>query len=108
MTAEMRAGALTGSRCSNPNASRVVNGMLAIFLSPRFFVTEHEFYQEARRFIAYVKSSEKVSPDTEILMPGELEEKTRQQRIRDGIEVDDTTWKQILATCRSLQLTGEM
>ena len=78
--------------------------MLTILLSPRFFITEHEFYDEARRFIAYVKSSEKVSPDADILMPGELEEKTRQQRIREGIEVDDTTWNQILATCRGLQV----
>jgi LDH2 family malate/lactate/ureidoglycolate dehydrogenase len=39
-------------------------------------------------------------------MPGELEEKTRQQRIRDGIEVDDTTWNQIQATCRSLNLVS--
>jgi uncharacterized oxidoreductase len=107
MIAEMLAGALTGSSCSNPNATQVVNGMLTIVLSPHFFVTEEEFYQEARRFIAYVKSSKKASPDAEILMPGELEEKTRQQRVRVGIEVDDTTWNQILATCRSLQLAED-
>jgi uncharacterized oxidoreductase len=104
MIAEMLAGALTGSSCSNPSATRVVNGMLTILLSPRFFVTEDEFYQEARRFIAYVRSSEKVSPDVDILMPGELEEKTRRQRIRDGIEVDETTWSQILNTCRTLEV----
>jgi uncharacterized oxidoreductase len=104
MIAEMLAGALTGSSCSNPDATRVVNGMLTIFLSPRFFVTEQEFYEEAHRFIAYVKSSEKISPDAEILMPGELEEKTREQRIRDGIEVDETTWNQILTTCRALKV----
>jgi uncharacterized oxidoreductase len=107
MIAEMLAGALTGSSCSNPSATRVVNGMLTIFLSPRFFVTEKEFYQEAERFIDYVKSSEKTSPDGEILMPGELEEKTRQKRLHDGIEVDDTTWNQILTTCRSLQLSQD-
>src|SRR6266849_257061 len=108
MIAEMLAGALTGSSCSNPSATRVVNGMLTIILSPRFFVTEEEFYQEARRFVAYVRSSEKVSPDADILMPGELEEKTRRQRIRDGIEVDETTWKQILDTCRALKVpSGE-
>ena len=47
-------------------------------------------------------------PDAEILMPGELEEKTRQQRIRDGIEVDETTWNQILATCRVLQMNEDV
>ena len=106
MIAEMLAGALTGSSCSNPNASRVVNGMLTILLSPRFFITEEAFHEEARRFIAYVKSSKKVSPDADILVPGELEEKTRQQRLREGVEVDDTTWNQILATGRSLNLVS--
>ena len=85
-----------------------MNGMLTILISPRFFVSEQAFYEEARRFIAYVKSSEKVSPDAEILMPGELEEKIREQRIRDGIEVDETTWNQILATCRVLQMNEDV
>jgi len=107
MIAEMLAGALTGSSCSNPNATRVVNGMLTIILSPRFFLSEEEFHQEARRFIDYVRSSEKVSPDADILMPGELEERTRRQRMRDGIEVDETTWKQIIETCRALKIQVE-
>ncbi len=92
MIAEMLAGALTGSSCSNPSATRVVNGMLTILLSPRFFVTEDEFYQEARRFIAYVKSSEKVSPDADILMPGELEEKTHRQNPGYGPGAEGTIW----------------
>lgn len=95
---EVLAGALTGGGCSNPaNADRVINGMLSIYLAPTFFQADAEFRTELERFIAWVKSSEKVSPDAEIMMPGEIEERTKTARLRDGIEIDDTTWKQIEA-----------
>ena len=106
MIAEMLAGALTGGSCSDPkNAHRVVNNMLTIVLDPRFFEQDEAFAQEVNRFIAYVRSSDKVSPDAEILMPGEPEARTREKRARDGIEIDDTTWNQIRQTARSVNLT---
>ncbi len=39
-------------------------------------------------------------PDGEILMPGEPEARTRARKLREGIEIDDTTWSQIVATAR--------
>jgi len=107
IVAEMLAGALTGGSCSTPGVTRVVNNMLTIVLDPSFFQSEDEFAREAKRFIAYVKTSEKVSADGDILMPGEPEERSKARRMRDGIEVDDTTWRQILETCRSVGLTQE-
>ncbi len=43
-----------------------------------------------------------MTPDGEILMPGEPEARTRARRLRDGIEIDDTTWGQIVAVGESL------
>ncbi len=100
---EVLAGALTGGGCSNPaNAGRVVNGMLSILIDPSFFQSDPAFAAEIRRFIDWVKSSEKSTPGGEILMPGEIEERTKTQRLKDGIELDDTTWSQIEATSDSL------
>ena len=93
------AGALTGGGCSNPaNADRVLNGMLSILLDVSRFQEDAAFAAEIKRFIAWVKSSATVTPDGAILMPGEIEERTRAQRLRDGIDVDATTWAQIAAT----------
>jgi len=93
---EVLAGALTGGGCSNTkNADRVVNGMLSIYLDPSFLQKDDDFRAEMERFIAWVKSSEKVSPDAEIMMPGEIEEKTKAARLREGIEIDAVTWGQI-------------
>jgi hydroxycarboxylate dehydrogenase B len=105
---EVLAGALTGGGCSNPqNAGRVVNGMLSIILDPSYFESDGTFAEEIRRFIAWVRSSEKATSDGEILMPGEPEERTKAQRLRDGIDLDETTWCQILETAREVQLTSD-
>lgn len=102
---EVLAGALTGGGCSNPkNADRVINGMLSIYLAPSFFQRDQDFAAEIERFVTWVKSSEKVTADGEILVPGEIEERTKAQRLRDGIDIDATTWSQILATAASVGL----
>ena len=100
---EVMAGALTGGGCSNPrNADRVINGMLSILLDPKRFQDSPEFNAELERFIAWVKSSEKATPDGEILLPGEIEERTKARRLRDGIDIDATTWSQLAATAKAV------
>jgi uncharacterized oxidoreductase len=105
MIAEVLAGALTGNGCSNPaKADRLTNGMLTILLDPQVFQNDGAFAAEVKRFIDYVRSSKKVSPESEILMPGEIEERNRARRRREGIELDEKTWGQILATAKSLNV----
>jgi len=100
---EVLAGALTGGGCSNPaNAGRVVNGMFSLFLDASHFQTDEAFDAEMKRFVAWVKSSAKVTPEGEILMPGEIEERTKAARLRDGVELDETTWGQIQETARAV------
>jgi uncharacterized oxidoreductase len=102
---EVLAGALTGGGCSNPaNASRVVNGMLSIILDIGRFQDHAAFGAEIQRFTAWVKSSAKAALNGEILMPGEIEERTRAQRLREGVDIDEATWWQIVATARGLGL----
>jgi uncharacterized oxidoreductase len=104
---DILAGALTGGGCSDPKVTRVSNSMLTVLLAPGFFVSEEEFYQEVGRFVAYVRSSEPARPGGEILMPGEVEERTRAARLREGIALDETTLQQILATGKAVGLTAE-
>jgi uncharacterized oxidoreductase len=107
MLCEILAGALTGGGCSNPkNTDRVINGMLSIFLDPAVFQADATFAAEIERFITWVKSSAKASPDGDILMPGEIEERTKSQRQHAGIEIDATTWSQILDTAKLVDLNS--
>ena len=93
---EIMAGALTGGGCSNPqNAGRVVNGMLSIYLDPAQFQSDQAFAADIRRFIDWVKSSEKVTKDGAILMPGEIEELTKARHCGKG-----SSWmKQLGRSC---------
>lgn len=99
---EVLAEILTGNGCSNPQAPRLSNGMLSILLDPQAFPTEQPFLSELRRFVEFVKSSRTIQPGGEILMPGEIEEQTRAQRLRSGIELDATTWRQLTETACAL------
>ncbi len=105
MIIEVLAGALTGGSCSDPrNAGRVANGMLSIILDPSRFVDADEFFPEVSRYIEFVKSSRTRTPDGEILMPGEPESRTKAERTKQGIELDETTCSQLASTCFALGL----
>jgi uncharacterized oxidoreductase len=100
--AEVLAGALTGGACSHFGVYRVANNMLSIIFDPAFFQSTDGFAAEIDSFVTHVKSSRTVAPDGEILMPGEPEARTRARKLREGIEIDETTWGQIVATGQSL------
>jgi uncharacterized oxidoreductase len=107
VAAEVLAGALSGGACSHFGVDRVSNNMLSIILDAACFRAADEFAEEIRRFIEHVKSARTVAPDGEILMPGEPEARTRARRTRDGIEIDEKTWGQIVATAASLGVSVE-
>jgi uncharacterized oxidoreductase len=104
--AEVLAGALTGGGCSHFGVDRVANNMFSLGIDPAFLRSSPDFSAEIDRFIAHVKSARTVVPDGEILMPGEPEARTRDRRKRDGIELDETTWGQIVAIAESVGVSA--
>jgi hydroxycarboxylate dehydrogenase B len=105
--AEVLAGALTGGACSHFGVDRVANNMLSIILDPAILQSTKAFSEEIGGLIEHVKSSRTVTPDGEILMPGEPEARSRARKMREGIEIDLTTWGQIVATAESLGVPVE-
>ena len=100
---DLFAGALSGGSCTNPaNNDRVVNNMFTIVIDPSFFASDDAYREEVQRFVTYVKSARTVTEDGEILVPGELEARTKAARLKDGIEIAEVTWGQIVETCQSL------
>ncbi len=76
--AEVLAGALSGGACSRSGVDRVNNNMLSILFDPAYFPSADGFSDEIRGLIAHVKSARTVTPDGEILMPGEPEARPSQ------------------------------
>jgi uncharacterized oxidoreductase len=105
---EVLAGSLTGGGASTPaKKDRLANGMLSIYLEPERFAEHDVFAADVREFVAWVKSSEKITPDGQILMPGEIEQQTKAKRQRDGIELDANTWQSLVDVCQSLNVPVE-
>jgi uncharacterized oxidoreductase len=105
---EILAGCLTGGGTSGPipggKRGRIANGMLSIYLSPGSFGTSG-FEQAAREYADYVKASRPAEQGVEVLLPGEPERRTRQERLANGIPLQSETWAAICATARNLGLT---
>ena len=59
------------------------------------FVPMEDYGREVDQLINHLKSSELMPGYSEILMPGEIEARTRQSRL-EGIEIDEQTWGQIV------------
>ncbi len=53
------------------------------------------------------QSSAPIDPGGEVLLPGEIEQKTMAARTSDGIDIDETTWSQIVETAESVGLSRE-
>lgn len=105
---ELLAGALTGGGCTRPGVTRAEQGMLTILIDPRRLVDFDAFSKEISRYAEYVKSAEKISPDGKVLVPGEIEQIHRAKRGEEGIEMDETTWNELLEVSRSLKIGSEL
>jgi len=95
---EILAGALTGGLTTNPTnetAGRLVNNMLSVVFDPNAFCGAAAFRDEVTRMAQWVKGSPPATPLGEVLLPGELETRTRAEREKNGIPIDPVTRQQI-------------
>ena len=98
LATDILAGAFSGAGCSRPTAKRVGNSFTATLMDPAQLRTESEFELDVDQLVDYVKSSQLAEGFTEILIPGEPERRERDRREKNGIPVDDETWRQIQET----------
>ena len=102
---EIFAGALSGGHTTNPDnptAGRLVNNMLSLVFDAEAFCGAEAFNAEIARLAAWVKASPPATPGGEVLLPGEIERRTRARLERDGIPLDVVTRRQISDSVRTL------
>jgi uncharacterized oxidoreductase len=85
----------------------VLNGMLAILIDPARLGTADSFRGETRQFLDWLRKGRSAPGADKVRIAGEPERETRARRERDGISVDDTTWKEILGVAAKVKLTAE-
>ncbi|HQT76641.1 MAG: malate/lactate/ureidoglycolate dehydrogenase [Rhodospirillales bacterium 20-64-7] len=105
---ELLAGCLTGGGTSGPipggKRGRIANGMLSIYLAPGSFGTSG-FSDSVLDYARYVKASRPAETGGEVLIPGEPESRTRQERLKHGIPLQVETWAAICDTAHALGLS---
>jgi uncharacterized oxidoreductase len=107
---ELLGGALTaGGTWHYPEGTkrRVLNGMLSIVIDSARLGTADAFAREAREYLDWIRQSPPAPGFDRVRIAGEPERETRTVRERDGIPVDDETWKEIRAAAVKLKLSAE-
>ena len=102
---EVLAGSLTGGLASNPRsptADRLVNNMLSLVFDPAAFWDAGVFEEDVLRLIDWLKATPPITPDGQVLLPGELEEAVRSERLANGLPIDETTWQSLSNAAASL------
>jgi uncharacterized oxidoreductase len=104
---ELLGGALTGGgtwHSGDRSKKRVWNGMLTILIDPQRLGTGDAFATETTEFLKSLRQSPTAPGFDKVRIAGEPERETRAKRERDGIQVDDNTWNDILAAGEKLKL----
>lgn len=86
---EILGSALAGMSSQDPKM--IGNGVCFFVVDPSAFCPLDEFRRHMDETVAYVKSSRPAPGCDQVMVPGELEFRTRLQRQKDGIPVDETT-----------------
>jgi uncharacterized oxidoreductase len=97
---ELLAGGLSGGptiQPGNPRMGGTINNMFSILVDPARLAGVDWLRREIDGFVEYVKASPPADPAAPVLVPGDPERLARAERTRSGIEVDATTWEEILA-----------
>lgn len=109
---ELLGGALTGGGTwhkaatpENTGTRAVFNSMLTILIDPAKLGTQAAFDQEAAAFIDWIKQSPAAANFDAVQIAGDSERLTRLARERDGIEVDEQTWQEIVAAGQKVGVT---
>jgi LDH2 family malate/lactate/ureidoglycolate dehydrogenase len=101
---EVLCGLLTGLGFGVEPTGRHNDGCFMAVFNVAAFRPLKEFKREVAEFARYLKSTPPSEGSTGVYYPGEIEGVREQQRLRDGIEVEDATWDKLRALAREYRL----
>ena len=104
---EIMAAAVAGGQGAfHPPKGGILNSMLVTVIDLSKLGDPAAIGADTRAVTEYVKSARPAPGYDEVLLPGEPERRHAAQRMQHGIEVDETTWRDIRAAAESLGITA--
>ena len=98
---ELLGGSLTGTGAAE-EGRRFSNGMLSFYVDPRKLDPAGFFPKDLTRYVDFVKSARPATPGGEVLVPGEPEERTKAERLANGVPLPEDTWAAIIEAARRI------
>jgi LDH2 family malate/lactate/ureidoglycolate dehydrogenase len=92
---ELVGGALSGAGVSSLDGHDEGNGTVVVALDAAAFVPREEFEDQAEAFCAALTGTAPARGFDEVLVPGEIERRTRARRAHEGIPIPATTWSEL-------------
>ena len=102
---ELLGGALSGGGTWHRQADgrrAVLNSMLCIVIDPARLGSLASFGDESLAFIDWLRHSPPAPGSDGVVLPGEPERAARENRMREGIRIDDATWQEIVESGRKV------
>jgi uncharacterized oxidoreductase len=98
---EILCGLLTGLGFGVEPSGRHNDGCFMAVWNVAAFRPLAEFKAEVGEFVAYLKATPPAEGSSGVLYPGEIEHRRRQERSRNGIEVEGATWYKLQELAQS-------
>jgi uncharacterized oxidoreductase len=102
---DMLVGGFSGAPCSAPGLPNMSgNAVFFLVLDINQFAGAEHFLKEVSGLARNIKTCPKAEGIQEVLVPGEPERRSREQRRQSGVPLDDGTWKQLMALAERLKV----
>ncbi|MEM7044518.1 MAG: malate/lactate/ureidoglycolate dehydrogenase [Pseudomonadota bacterium] len=105
---ELFAGALTGGwtlQPEHPRTGGAVNNMLSVIIDPGALGDPEATTREAEAMVRTAREAKLRDGFEKILMPGDPEAIQRKHRSEKGVDVDETSWQEILEAAETAGVT---
>ncbi len=109
LVCELLAGVLSGNgtlQPDNPQRGGLINNLFSVLVEPRHLVDDDWMGEEVTHLLDYVRSAH-ARAGMQVQIAGEPEAVQRAQRLRSGIPVDDTTWREITTAAAEVGVDSE-
>jgi LDH2 family malate/lactate/ureidoglycolate dehydrogenase len=102
---DMLVGGFSGAPCSSPTRPNLsANAVFFLVLDIAQFAGAEHFVREVAGLAENVRACPRADGVQEILLPGDPERRSKAQRLKNGIPLDDGTWGQLSELARKLKV----
>jgi uncharacterized oxidoreductase len=107
LVTELLGGALTGNGLSREwweKGGHGVNGVFLQAMAVEEFQPLDEFTAKVDELASFVRSRKPAPGFNEIFFPGDQGRKHEERQLKEGVEIDDGTWDQLITLARELNV----